>query len=108
MAETTLYRIHLIKKFSFNERGYYIFGSPEKDIIACIIECVLIFGLIGYVTAKEMISSGTAVWESIMLVAFFAMMYYGIEKKRLRDDIMAEIQEEQRKELETENNETEE
>lgn len=97
----------IIKKHDFNERGYYIFGTPQKDIIACIIEFIIIFGLIGYAAIKEMISSGTAVWESIMLVAFFMILFYGIEKKKLRDDIIAEIQEEQRREMEAENNKDE-
>ncbi len=94
----------IIKKYGFNERGYYIFGTPKKDIIACIIEFILVFSLIGYATIKELISLGTAVWESIMFVAFFMILFYGIEKKKLRDDIIAEIQEEQRREMETENN----
>lgn len=89
----------VLKKADINERGYYIFGSHTKDMIVCAGEFILVTGLMAYLGISGSLSATVCAWETVMIFAFCGMLFYGIEKKKLRDDIIAEIEEEQRRQM---------
>lgn len=96
----------ILRNAKINERGYYIFGSFSKDAAVSAVEFVLVLGMMTFLGVSGKVSPDVAAWETVLVIAFCAMLFYGIEKKRLRDDMIAEIEEEQKREaMENEENE---
>ena len=91
--------VAVIRSANLNERRYYIFGTQKKDIIVSAVEFILIFGLMTYLGWSGTITPQVSAWETVLLIAFCMMLFYGIEKKRLRNDIIKEIEEEQMAEM---------
>lgn len=91
--------VGVIRSANINERRYYIFGTQKKDIIVSAVEFILIFGLMTYLGWSGTITPQVSAWETVLLIAFCMMLFYGIEKKRLRNDIIKEIEEEQMAEM---------
>ena len=97
----------LLKKKEFNPRGYFIFGSHKNDTIVCACEFVLVYGAMAYLGISGKASPNVCAWETAMIIAFCAILFYGVEKKRLRDDMIAEIEEEQKRQMMEEESEEE-
>ena len=91
--------VAVLRKADINPGGYYIFGSHKTDTIVSAVEFVLVLGLMTYLGVSGMVSPGVCSWETAMIIGFCAMLFYGIEKKRLREDMIAEIEAEQRRQM---------
>ena len=99
VAAIAVISVLVIKSADINERRYYIFGTQKKDIIVSAAEFIFIFGLMTYLGATGTITPQVSAWETVLLIAFFMILFYGVEKKRLRNDIIREIEEEQMEEM---------